>query len=83
MPRNRGQHPRAFFTETEVYHGGTTAVLEGGAVRLVRERGVALVKAVWRRGGPETLLHHSDQGSPLEFNRSSQHVVMQRSVTAR
>ena len=23
----------------------------------------ALVMAVWRRGGPETLLHHSDQGS--------------------
>jgi putative transposase len=40
------------------------------AVKLVRERGVtaqlvtdALVMAIWRRGKPDALLHHSDRGS--------------------
>ena len=32
----------------------------------------ALMMAIWRRGRPDALLHHSDQGSQLEFNRSSQ-----------
>ena len=30
--------------------------------------------AVWRRGKPMELLHHSDQGSQGGFNRSSQHL---------
>ncbi|MGY4298310.1 transposase InsO family protein [Bradyrhizobium sp. i1.4.4] len=33
----------------------------------------ALLMAVWRRGKPDALLHHSDQGSQGGFNRSSQH----------
>jgi transposase InsO family protein len=33
----------------------------------------ALMMAIWRRGKPDTLLHHSDQGSQGGFNRSSQH----------
>lgn len=33
----------------------------------------ALVMAIWRRGKPDALLHHSDQGSQSGFNRSSQH----------
>ena len=32
----------------------------------------ALLMAILRRG-PEAVLHHSDQGSQGEFNRSSQH----------
>jgi transposase InsO family protein len=32
----------------------------------------ALVMAIWRRGKPDALLHHSDQGSQLGFNQSSQ-----------
>jgi putative transposase len=28
---------------------------------------------IWRRGKPDALLHHSDQGSQGGFNRSSQH----------
>ena len=34
----------------------------------------ALMMAVWRRGKPVALLHHSDQGSQGGFNRSSQHL---------
>ena len=34
----------------------------------------ALMMAVWRRGKPMELLHHSDQGSQGGFNRSSQHL---------
>ncbi|VVE54976.1 IS3 family transposase [Pandoraea fibrosis] len=34
----------------------------------------ALMMAVWRRGRPKELLHHSDQGSQGGFNRSSQHL---------
>ncbi len=34
----------------------------------------ALMMALWRRGRPSTLLHHSDQGSQGGFNRSSQHL---------
>jgi putative transposase len=30
----------------------------------------ALMMAVWRRGKPAALLHHSDQGSQGVFNRS-------------
>jgi putative transposase len=33
----------------------------------------ALIMAIWRRGKPDSLLHHSDQGSQGGFNRSSQH----------
>ena len=33
----------------------------------------ALLMAVWRRGKPNALLHHSDQGSQGGFKRSSQH----------
>jgi len=33
----------------------------------------ALVMAIWRRGKPDALLHHSDQGSQGGFKRSSQH----------
>ncbi len=36
----------------------------------------ALMMAVWRRGRPVQLLHHSDQGSQGGFNRSSQHWVV-------
>jgi len=32
----------------------------------------ALVMAIWRRGKPDALLHHSDRGSQLGFNQSSQ-----------
>jgi transposase InsO family protein len=32
----------------------------------------ALLMAVWRRGKPNSLLHHSDQGSQGGFKRSSQ-----------
>ena len=34
----------------------------------------ALVMALWRRGKPDALLHHSDQGSQGGFNWSSQHL---------
>ena len=33
----------------------------------------ALIMAIWRRGKPDTLLHHSDRGSQGGFKRSSQH----------
>jgi putative transposase len=33
----------------------------------------ALIMAIWRRGKPDALLHHSDQGSQGGLNRSSQH----------
>ena len=33
----------------------------------------ALMMAIWRRGKPDALLHHSDQGSQGGLNRSSQH----------
>ena len=32
----------------------------------------ALVMAIWRRGRPKELLHHSDRGSQAGFSRSSQ-----------
>ena len=35
----------------------------------------ALLMAVWRRGKPKQLLHHSDQGGQGGFKRSSQHQV--------
>ena len=35
----------------------------------------ALVMAIWRRGKPDALLHHSDQGSQGGFNRSWQRAV--------
>ncbi len=34
----------------------------------------ALLMALWRRGKPSSLMHHSDQGSQGVFNRSSQHL---------
>ncbi|WP_288142910.1 hypothetical protein [Mesorhizobium sp.] len=34
----------------------------------------ALIMAIWRRGKPDSLLHHSDQGSQGGFKRSSQHL---------
>jgi putative transposase len=34
----------------------------------------ALMMAIWRRGKPDALLHHSDQGSQGGFERSSQHL---------
>ena len=34
----------------------------------------ALMMAIWRRGRPDAVLHHSDQGSQGGFNRSSQHL---------
>lgn len=33
----------------------------------------ALMMALWRRGKPTQLMHHSDQGSQGGFNRSLQH----------
>ena len=33
----------------------------------------ALIMAIWRRGKPKALLHHSDRGSQGGFKRSSQH----------
>jgi putative transposase len=35
----------------------------------------ALVMAIWRRGKPDALLHHSDRGSQGRFKRSSQRTV--------
>jgi putative transposase len=40
----------------------------------------ALMMAVWRRGRPQELLHHSDQGSQPGLNWSSQHYFAQSSV---
>ncbi|MCK1661254.1 hypothetical protein IVA90_27540 [Bradyrhizobium sp. 151] len=34
----------------------------------------ALLMAVWRRGKPDALMHHSDRGSQGGFKRSSQHL---------
>jgi putative transposase len=34
----------------------------------------ALIMALWRRGQPPELMHHSDQGSQGGFNWSSQHL---------
>jgi putative transposase len=42
----------------------------------------ALMMAIWRRGKPVALLHHSDQGSQPEFNGSSQHCFDAPSVAA-
>lgn len=35
----------------------------------------ALIMAIWRRGKPDALLHHSDQGSQGGLNRSSQYLL--------
>ena len=43
----------------------------------------ALMMAVWRRGKPVALLHHSDQGSQCGFNRSSQHRVKRQILGTR
>jgi putative transposase len=40
----------------------------------------ALMMAVWRRGKPAALLHHSDQGSQLGFKGSSQHRLLERRI---
>jgi putative transposase len=34
----------------------------------------ALIMAIWRRGKPDALLHHSDRGRQGGFNWSSQHL---------
>jgi putative transposase len=36
----------------------------------------ALLMAVWRRGKPDALMHHSDRGSQGGFKRSSQHQLL-------
>jgi transposase InsO family protein len=36
----------------------------------------ALLMAIWRRGRPDALLHHSDRGSPGGFKRSSQRDIL-------
>ena len=43
----------------------------------------ALMMAVWRRGKPVALLHHSDQRSQPGFNWSSQHRLALQSVAVR
>ena len=43
----------------------------------------ALVMAIWRRGKPDALLHHSDQGSQGGFKRSSQHGFCRTTATIR
>jgi putative transposase len=40
----------------------------------------ALLMAIFRRGRPQGVLHHSDQGSQGGFNRSSQHLYRGRGV---
>ena len=35
----------------------------------------ALMMAMWRRGKPDAVMHHSDRGSQSEFKRSSQHLT--------
>jgi putative transposase len=40
----------------------------------------ALLMAIWRRGRPKELLHHSDQGSQLGFKVSSQHPLVERQI---
>ena len=42
----------------------------------------ALMMAIWRRGKPDALLHHSDRGSQGGFKRSSQRVVCLHIVLA-
>jgi putative transposase len=43
----------------------------------------ALVMAIWRRGRPNALLHHSDRGSQGGFKRSSQHRLSSFMVATR
>jgi len=43
----------------------------------------ALLMAVWRRGKPDALMHHSDRGSQGGFNRSSQQWVYLCSIRKR
>jgi putative transposase len=43
----------------------------------------ALLMALWRRGKPSALMHHSDQGSLPAFNESSQHFVCRPSLAVR
>lgn len=38
----------------------------------------ALILAIWHRGKPDALLHHSDLGSQGGFNRSSQYPRYER-----
>jgi putative transposase len=42
----------------------------------------ALMMAVWRRGQPVAVLHHSDQGSQPAFNRSLQQAVERAMIDA-
>ena len=41
----------------------------------------ALLMALWRRGKPNSLMHHSDQGSQTGLNWSSQHCFVRPSVS--
>lgn len=41
----------------------------------------ALMMAVWRRGKPDALLHHSDRGSQPGFNASSQRMIALGTIT--
>jgi putative transposase len=41
----------------------------------------ALLMAVWRRGKPDALMHHSDRGGQGGFKRSSQHNATRRHST--
>jgi putative transposase len=43
----------------------------------------ALLMALWRRGKPSALMHHSDEGSLPAFNESSQHFVCRPSLAVR
>jgi hypothetical protein len=49
----------------------------GGCNRYRATVADALLMAVWRRGKPDALMHHSDRGSQGGFKRSSQHSVCQ------
>ena len=40
----------------------------------------ALMMALWRGGKPTQLMHHSDQGSQLEFKESSQHQAVKLQI---
>ena len=56
--------------ETDRRSRGSTHCDAGTTAQLVAN---ASLMALWRRGKPNALLHHSDRGSQGGFNRSSQH----------
>jgi putative transposase len=43
----------------------------------------ALLMAIFRRGRPKAVMHHSDQGSQGAFNRSSQHWIVEQILDTR